>query len=362
MFTMVSKTTEEKRKTAIKLHKQFAHPRSDRLIKLTKNGGTEDRDLFSMIQEVEATCEICIKYKKPHSRPVVGFSLGKEFNHTVSMDLKTFKGVQFLHLIDNATRFSAAAIITSKHKEVIIDLIFKHRIALFGAPNRSLSDNGGEFNNELYKEMAELLNIEVLSTASESPWSNGIAERHNAIIGNMLERILEENKYSMEVALAWAVSAKNSLQNVYGYSPNQLVIGKNPSFPTVLNNDPPALESSTASEVVAEHLNALHAARKAYIAGESCEKLRRAMKHGVRPATSLVYQTGDVVFYKRNESSKWKGPDIVIGRDNHQVFVKHGGPSTDTGLERSDEESQMINYKQQSNSDLITVNYELKDG
>ena len=97
------------------------------------------------------------------------------------------------------------------------------------------------------------------------------------------------------------------------------------------------------------------------------------MKHRVRPATSLVYKTGDVVSYKRNESSKWKGPGIVTGRDNHQVFVKHGGtylrvnlchlrPSTDTGLERSNEESQMINYKQQNNSDLITVNYESKDG
>ena len=58
----------------------------------------------------------------------------------------------------------------------------------------------------------------------------------------------------MEVALAWAVSAKKLLQNVYGYSPNQSVFGKNPSFPTVLNNDPPAIESSTASEVVPEHL------------------------------------------------------------------------------------------------------------
>ena len=74
MLTMASKTTEEKRNTAIKLHKQFVHPRSDRLIKLIKDGGIEDRDLFSMIQEVEATCEICIKYKKAHSRPVVGFS------------------------------------------------------------------------------------------------------------------------------------------------------------------------------------------------------------------------------------------------------------------------------------------------
>ena len=112
---------------------------------------------------------------------------------------------------------------------------------------------------------------------------------------------------------------------MYGYSPNQLVFGKSPSFPAVVSDDPPALESSTASEVVAEHLNALHAARKSYIASESCEKLRRAMKHSVRPATSLAYQTGDVVFYKGNELSKWKGPGIVIGRDNHQVFVKHGG-------------------------------------
>ena len=123
--------------------------------------------------------------QKSHSRPVVGFSLGKEFNDTVSMDLKTSKGVQFLHLIDNATRFSAAAIITSKHKEVIIDLIFKHWIALFGTPNRFLGDNGGEFNNELYKEMAELL---ILRFCQQLASHHNLMEsqKDNAIIGNML--------------------------------------------------------------------------------------------------------------------------------------------------------------------------------
>ena len=105
------------------MHKQFAHPRSDRLIKLITDGGIENRDLFSMIREVEATCEICCKNKKPHLGHVVGFSLSKKFNDTASMDLKTFKGVQFLHETDNETRFSAAAIITS-------NLIFKHWIAL----------------------------------------------------------------------------------------------------------------------------------------------------------------------------------------------------------------------------------------
>ena len=29
-----------------------------------------------------------------------------------------------------------------------------------------------------------------MSTAGESPWSNGITERHNAILGNMISKLL----------------------------------------------------------------------------------------------------------------------------------------------------------------------------
>ena len=74
--------------------------------------------------------------------------------------------------------------------------------------------------------MAQLLNNHVLSTAAESPWQNGITERHNAIISNMVDRILEDVNSSVEVALA-----KNSLKNVFGYSPNQLVLGRTQIFP-----------------------------------------------------------------------------------------------------------------------------------
>ena len=39
------------------------------------------------------------------------------------MDLKQFCGVYILHMLDHATRYSAAAIISSKQKEVVIDKI-----------------------------------------------------------------------------------------------------------------------------------------------------------------------------------------------------------------------------------------------
>ena len=48
------------------------------------------------------------------------------------------------------------------------------------------------------------------------------------------------------------LSAKNALTNVYGFSPNQLVFGKNPNYPCIENNKPPANSSICHSEVVEE--------------------------------------------------------------------------------------------------------------
>ena len=77
--------------------------------------GVVDYQFEKLVHEVEKSCETCLQHKrkKPHS--VVGFSLGKEFNHVVSLDLKTISGHLCLHMIDNATRFSTSLRIPSKH-------------------------------------------------------------------------------------------------------------------------------------------------------------------------------------------------------------------------------------------------------
>lgn len=78
----------------------------------------------------------------------------------------------------------------------------------------------------------------------------------------------------MEVALNWEITAKTSFKNVNGYSPNQLVFGRNPSFPNVDDNDLQAF-----SKLVAKNLNAMHSARKNFIESESSSKLKKTMKH-----------------------------------------------------------------------------------
>ena len=54
------------------------------------------------------------------------------------------------------------------------------------------------------------------------------------------------------------ISAKNALNNVYGCSPNQLVFGRNPSYPAVYSDKPPAQNQSTIGEHVLRNLQALH--------------------------------------------------------------------------------------------------------
>ena len=215
LFSINEASDDEKTKMALKLHSQFGHAKSERIIELVKDAGTGDDAFFDCIKSVEENCDICKRFKKPKARPVVGFTLAKDFNEVVSMDLKDIKQHKIFHMIDHATRYSAGSVIKGKSKEIIVDNFFKHWVAIFGCPEKILSDNGREFNNGLFREMAELLNVEVMTTAAESPWSNGITERHNALIEQMTIEIMEETNCSIDVALAWGLSAKNSVKMVY---------------------------------------------------------------------------------------------------------------------------------------------------
>ena len=328
-FQTIIKKNKDSNQLARKLHKQFCHPSPKRLKDLLRSAGKQDEDLFKRIDEVSATCDTCLRFKKPATRPVVSFPLATSFNETVAMDLKEFRpGVYFQHMIDHATRYSAGSIVRSKHKETIIKSIFHEWISKFGCPLKFLSDNGGEYNNEQFRDMCANLNVHVLTTGAESPWSNGLVERHHAVIATSVEKIMEETKCDLETALCWAISAKNSLLNINGYSPNQLVFGSNPILPSLEVNKLPALECKTASEVVARNLNALHEARKQFIQADSSQRIQRALSHRTRNISGRDiedYRNGDLVYFKRDKSNRWFGPGTVIGKEGKQVFVKLGG-------------------------------------
>ena len=72
--------------------------------------------------------------------------------------------------------------------------------------------------------MCAKLNIKVATTAGESPFSNGTAERHNKVLAEAMQKALDDVKCELDMELGWAVSAKNALQKCSGYSPNQTCV------------------------------------------------------------------------------------------------------------------------------------------
>lgn len=320
-------TVGDKEKVAKKLHTTLGHPKSTRVIDTLKASGRQDEELFRKLKELDTKCETCQKWGRPHPKPAVSLPLATIFNQTVALDLKVYinNKVYFLHLIDHATRFSQAAVIRSKSQDTIVQAIFTYWIAIFGRPLKFLSDNGGEFVNETFMQMSYKLGVDVKTTGAEAPWSNGLCERHNGIIGEAVHKIIDETGVSVEIALAWAIAAKNSIHNVYGFSPYQLVLGRNPVYPSILDPTPPALEDTTSTKLVADNLNAMHAGRKAFVAAEASMKLKRAMKAKTRIHSNTIYWPRDKVYYKKPDKDEWRGPAVVLGQEGTVVLVKDGG-------------------------------------
>ena len=90
----------------------------------------------------------------------------------------------------------------------------------------------------------------------------------------------------------------------------------------MLNKELPALEKPS-SDMLEDHLKAMHLARKAFAIAENSEKIARALRHPIR-ACEDFFENGDRVFYKRTEERRWRGPARVIGQLGTVVHLVHG--------------------------------------
>ena len=61
-------------------------------------------------------------------------------------------------------------------------------------------------------------------------------------------------------------------------------------------NKPPALSSTSASEIICDNLNSMHAAREEFIKFESDEKIKRALRHNVRATDDSEIENGERFF------------------------------------------------------------------
>lgn len=320
----LTESREEMKKKIVKLHRQFAHPGKESFIRLLKQSSLYDVNVQSCINEIYASCDICIQTARTPSRPIVCMPMASEFNEIISLDLKIWRGKYILHIVDLFTRYSVSCFLPNKEPKSVVDHLMLHWIAYFGHPDKAiLNDNGGEFVGKEMVELKNYLNVRSITTGAEAPFQNGLCERNHAILDSMMLRLMLDNPSTeVNTLIKWANMAKNCLINVHGFSPNQLVFGKNPKLGVMAQSSPSSI-SKISSEVLAKHLQALRSAREAFIKSESCERIRRALSHKMR-ASEERYFPGDEVYYKRENSELWMGPGKVVFQDGKVVFIRHG--------------------------------------
>ena len=326
--TLVATENKSKNDIAIKLHWQFAHPSPEKLLKLLNSAGDpwqSDEEIKKLIKKVSDECAICKIYRKTPQRPIVGLPMATSFQECIAMDLKFYKGRILLHLIDHhTTRLSVSSFVKSKEPEVILNAIFKSWIQVYGAPEIFLTENGREFAKSKFIDMAKSINITVKVTAAESQFSNGLVERHNFMIADMMDNVLEKSQHlDMDLTLAWCLNAKNWLANLHGFSPFQLVFGQNLKLPSTFTDKPPVLIQHDTSTILTDNLAAIHKARQVFILSESSERIRRALNNNVWTSRDTKYITRDSVYLKKINEKWLRGPGKVLGPDGQQDLVKY---------------------------------------
>ena len=338
MWTGAEKNEDQIVRELTKIHKGLGHPSQKALERMIKADGSFSKSVDNALNKIYENCSTCLQFRKGKTTPKVAPPMAYEVNDCMTLDLKLYPkwGRNILYMVDDFSRYMTAVPIKDKEGRTIVREFMAKWI--FGTPygpcKTVLTDNGTEFVNWEFREMCEKLGIRHVTTGAWSPWSNGKNERNHHTVDIMLEKMLHDDpSMKFEDALSKAVYARNTMINVNGFSPAQILAGKQPRLPGATNdNNPSQDEVDTSSRTVFDHIKGLQVAKKAFIKTDNGDKLKKAME--VRESPLIHYPVGTMVHYKFGNDQRWHGPGRIVGQENKVVLIRHGGHIISTSQTR----------------------------
>lgn len=135
------------------------------------------------------------------------------------------------------TKYIEAQVITDKESETVARCFVKDFVLRYGNPRIICTDQGKEFVSDLFKKVAQLLEIETEVSTPYHHESIGALENSHKQLNNFLQ--IQTNKYKdkswSEWVPYWVFSHNNSVHSATGYAPAELVFGKFTNMPSKLN-------------------------------------------------------------------------------------------------------------------------------
>lgn len=251
---------------------------------------------------------------------------------------RTSTGKLYILVIsDYYTRWTECYPMADIEAQTVAKLFASEFVCRFGTPREVHTDQGRQFESDLFQELCKILNIHKTRTTPYHPQSDGQVERFNRTLKTMLKKYVDANPKSWDKYLPFLLMAyRSSVHESTGETPSLMMLGREVELPIDLlygnNSVNKSKEYDTASSYV-------HDLQKRFwnIHDLAREQMTRASERQKRKydmrAQQLSYKIGDAVLLNIKNNSKlqskfkpsWEGPYHVIAVLSDLIYqIKRG--------------------------------------
>jgi transposase InsO family protein len=306
------------------------------------------------VEDYCVKCERCIVAKSgKRVKPAIGSVTARRPLEILAMDYTQLEpGVNnienVLVLTDVYTKFTQTFPTRDQTAKTTARILFREWFLKYGIPQRLHSDQGRSFENRVIHELCSIYGIVKTKTAPYRPQGNGVCERFNRTMHNLLRTLPNEKKRRWPELLPELVYAYNCTPHAStGFAPHYLFFGREPRLPVdaMLGIDETA---NLTEEGPIEHLRKLQEAFQ--MASERTEQqaLKRCGKVN-KKVTKEVIPLGARVFLRNHPSGRNKIQDIwnskpyrVVEQKPNNVYVV----VCENGLSKSVHRAEMLDARQ----------------
>ena len=136
---------------------------------------------------------------------------------------------------DYFTRWTEAFALPNQEALTIARALVDEFISRFGLPRQIHTDQGTQFESKLFQNLCELLDIDKTRTTAFHPQSDGLVERFNKTLEDMISKYIIVDQRSWDSSLQLLLMAyRTSEHESTGYTPNRMMFGREPLLPVDL--------------------------------------------------------------------------------------------------------------------------------